>query len=284
MPTSDLIQLPTLMDIIEAIGPASVLDLGAGFGRYGFLCRELLDNRIGAAPEGGFRREPWRLKLVGVEACAEVIGPWHECIYDRVEVAEAGEFLARQSDKSFDLVLTIDLIEHLPKREGLDLCRAAMRVGQSALFCTPYLFRPQPATDYNAREQHLSGWLPEDFTALGMDYLDGMGSSLLAVATRARLELPRQVRALPLNERYIGLLRALFATYAQTAQWSEAAEASRRYLKQRPKDLDVLCLAGFVFEQLEDRAEAERLYRAALKADPQSEKAKSCLARLGQRD
>lgn len=281
MPTSDLIQLPALMEIIEELCPASILDLGAGFGRYGYLCRELLDQRYGPGPDGALRREPWRLRLVGVEVCPEVLGPWHEALYDRVEVAEAGEALRQLEDKSFDLVLAIDLIEHLSKREGLSLCREAVRVGRSALFCTPYLFRPQEAAPHNPRERHLSGWLPEDFEALGARYLTSVGISLVAVFTQAHLPLPRRPKMVPpAGERYLGLARALFATYVQTGQLAEAAEAARLYLRHRPRDVDVLCLAGWVQEQLGERAEAQRLYRSALKIDPRSEKAKGCLARL----
>jgi SAM-dependent methyltransferase len=275
-----LIQLPALMDIIEALCPSSILDLGAGFGRYAFLCRELMDSRFEQVGEE-VRREPWRLSIVGVEACPEVIGPWHDLLYDRIEVAEAGAYLAGMADHSFDLVLAIDLIEHLPKQAGLALCREAMRVGRSAVFCTPYLFRPQAASPHNPREQHLSGWMPEDFEALGARYITSVGISLVAVATGAELALPRRPeQAPPANERYLGLARALFATYTQTSQFPEAAEAAALYLRHRPRDIDVLCLAGWVQERLGDRAQAERLYRAALKVDARSEKAKGCLARL----
>jgi tetratricopeptide (TPR) repeat protein len=278
MPTSDLIQLPALMEIIEDLSPSSVLDLGAGFGRYGFLCRELLDQHY---DERG-RREPWRLRLVGVEAGPEVLGPWHEQLYDRIETGEAGEVLSRTEDKSFDLVLAIDLTEHLRKQDGLELCREAVRVGRSALFCTPYLFRPQPASPANPREQHLSGWMPEDFAALGARYITSVGISLVAVFTERDLPLPRKPKEVPpANERYLGLARALFATYVQTQQLPEAAEAARLYLRHRPRDVDVLCLAGWVQEQLNAPEEAERLYRNALKIDPRSEKARGCLARLG---
>jgi SAM-dependent methyltransferase len=283
MPTSDLLHLPALMEIIEQLAPASILDLGAGFGRYGFLCRELLDNNIAPQPDGAFGRAPWRLQIVGVEACPEVLGPWHESLYDRIEVGEATEVLKRLEDKSFDLVLAIDLVEHLPKQAGLTLCREAVRVGKSALFCTPYLFRPQEAAEHNPRERHLSGWLPEDFEALSARYITSVGISLVAVFTEATLSLPKRPEMVPpANERYLGLARALFATYAQTGQLAEAAEAATMYLRHRPRDLDVLCLAGWVQERLGQPEEAERYFRRALKVDPRSEKALGCLARLGQ--
>ncbi|MFH0809106.1 MAG: class I SAM-dependent methyltransferase [Pseudomonadota bacterium] len=284
MPTSDLVQLPALMDIIEALQPASILDLGVGFGRYGFLCRELLDDHTASDGSGGFRREPWRLRLVGVEVCPHVLGPWHQQLYDRIEVAEASAFLRATRDGEFDLVLAIDLLEHLPKRAAVDLCHQAMRVGQNSLFCTPYLFRPQEATEQNPRERHLSGWLPDDFAALGARYIFSVGISLVAVATATELPLPRQPeRVPPANGRYLGLARALFATYAQTSQWPEAAETAALYLRHRPADVDVLCLAGFVQEQLGAEAKAESFYRRAIKADPDGTKARSCLERLTRR-
>jgi hypothetical protein len=43
MPTSYYVQISTTIQIIQDINPKSVLDVGAGFGKYGVLCRKMLD-------------------------------------------------------------------------------------------------------------------------------------------------------------------------------------------------------------------------------------------------
>ncbi|MEO5617282.1 MAG: class I SAM-dependent methyltransferase, partial [Candidatus Eisenbacteria bacterium] len=40
MPTSEHWQIPRVCDVLTAEKPASVLDVGAGYGKYGLLARE----------------------------------------------------------------------------------------------------------------------------------------------------------------------------------------------------------------------------------------------------
>jgi len=278
--TSDLLQLPAVVDVIEEINPGSVLDVGCGFGRYGFLCRELLDGKMVSDGSGGFVREPWRLRIVGIEAMAQVIGPWHANIFDEVRIGEALDLLPGMDEGSFDLVLAVDVIEHMPKKAGLELIAQGRRVGRSLLVCTPYLFRPQGPSEHNPRDRHVSGWLPAEFRSLGAKYAFPLGMACIGVWTDLELNLPKEAPEPPFNDRYLDLMRALFATYANTAQFTEAARTAATYLERRPTDIDVLCLAGWVHEQLKDRDQARKLYEQALAVDPESQKAKSCMARI----
>ena len=43
MPSSHHNQVSKILDIIINLNPQSVLDVGVGFGKYGFLCREYLE-------------------------------------------------------------------------------------------------------------------------------------------------------------------------------------------------------------------------------------------------
>jgi len=42
MPSSQFSQIPEILGIVHQISPNSILDVGCGNGKYGFLCRELL--------------------------------------------------------------------------------------------------------------------------------------------------------------------------------------------------------------------------------------------------
>ena len=43
MPTSQLNQLPQIIELILFTNPEKMLDVGVGFGKYGFLSREYLE-------------------------------------------------------------------------------------------------------------------------------------------------------------------------------------------------------------------------------------------------
>lgn len=77
---------------------------------------------------------------------------------------------------SFDVVLMIDVIEHLDKRLGTELLLKAMNCAKHALYVTtPNGFLKQDPYDSNDYQQHLSGWTVQDFRKLGFETIRGGG-------------------------------------------------------------------------------------------------------------
>ena len=95
------------MDLITIIYPHSVLDVGTGFGKYGILCREYLELWDGTQQYSDFKR-----RIDGVEAFSPYITPLHNYVYDNLYVEDMRELVAKL-DYSYDLVLLIDVLEHL---------------------------------------------------------------------------------------------------------------------------------------------------------------------------
>ncbi|MCI4318998.1 MAG: class I SAM-dependent methyltransferase [Thermoplasmata archaeon] len=70
-------------------------------------------------------------------------------------------------DRSFDAVLALDVIEHLPKEDGYRLLREMERVARrKVIVFTPNGFLPQ-AGDDNPHQEHLSGWTVSDLERQG---------------------------------------------------------------------------------------------------------------------
>jgi 2-polyprenyl-3-methyl-5-hydroxy-6-metoxy-1,4-benzoquinol methylase len=69
---------------------------------------------------------------------------------------------------SFDGVLALDVIEHMPKLAGRRLIDEMNRVcrGMLLLF-TPNGFFPQQSYDGNPHQEHLAGWTTDDLERLG---------------------------------------------------------------------------------------------------------------------
>ena len=143
MPTSEYRQIPYVLDVIANERPKTVLDVGAGYGKYGFLAREFGDaERVDALdatpPRFAAYDHVWTGDLRNIDALLPPDAP------------------------RYDLALFIDVIEHLEKPEGYRLLDALVLRARKVLVTTPWGFRPQevPGMPY---ETHRSGWQPWDF-------------------------------------------------------------------------------------------------------------------------
>jgi hypothetical protein len=143
LPTSEHWQIPWIVDLIVREQPATVLDLGAGYGKYGMLTREYVS--------------PRRLDAVDIRPPAYPV-------YDHVYVGDIRNLdsLLPGDVPRYDLALFIDAIEHLDKPEAFELLDGLARRAHHLLVATPWGFRPQeiPGQPY---ETHRSGWYPWDF-------------------------------------------------------------------------------------------------------------------------
>jgi hypothetical protein len=127
---------PTILGLVSALQPDSILDIGCGGGNYGSLLRT------------------WRpdARIVGLDAWADNRNPLWEC-YDEVVIADARTY----EYPKFGLYLLVDVIEHMDMDEGKALLR---RIPGLCLVCTPRHW-PQ-AADENPYTAHRSEWSEDD--------------------------------------------------------------------------------------------------------------------------
>lgn len=143
--------------------PRSVLDLGIGFGHYGSVVRQWLDNGI----------LPWDTYLVGVEGWEGYRNPaWQ--LYNAVVVDSIEGFLGQQTG-CFDCVLLMDVIEHFEKAVGIELVERIQQVvapGGFFLIGTPAIFMEQDAVYGNEFERHRALWTAADFQQCGFQLIN----------------------------------------------------------------------------------------------------------------
>jgi hypothetical protein len=85
--------------------------------------------------------------------------------YRCMNVLEAGDHF---SPGEFGCVVALDLIEHLPREEGLRLLESMERIAsRKVIVFTPNGFVPQEAYDGNPFQRHLSGWSVEEMRSRG---------------------------------------------------------------------------------------------------------------------
>lgn len=89
--------------------------------------------------------------------------------------------LPLREDEKFDVALAVEVLEHIPKENGLDLLKELEKLATVVVVSTPRIFYHQPKYDGNELQDHLSLWRISDFKDLG--YLV-RGGSFLNIASR----------------------------------------------------------------------------------------------------
>jgi hypothetical protein len=89
-------------------------------------------------------------------------------IHHEYKLMDVMDITKEYQDKSFDVVLASDVIEHLRKEDGLRLVDMMERLARKkVIIFTPNGFLKQGAVDGNNYQIHLSGWEVEEMRALG---------------------------------------------------------------------------------------------------------------------
>lgn len=152
MPTSHLYQLGTIMELIVVTDPISILDVGTGFGKYGFLSREYL--------ELWNKREEyhdWKRRIDGIEVFKEYLTPVHDFVYDHIYFGNAINILPTLST-NYDLILLVDVLEHFDYMEGMQILKYSKKCGRNIIVSTPKDIGTQKDTFGNKFETHKFQW------------------------------------------------------------------------------------------------------------------------------
>lgn len=157
--------IPQVLDIVRAVNPRKVLDVGAGFGKYGLLIREqylsiksqrgdLLpvdDIYISAIEDNGYFLKPDRL--------------W--TIYNNVFVKPLDNEFHTALRMHYDLVLLIDVIEHWTPLEASIRIKALLEHADNVLISTP--------KEVAMYKDHFYGDSRHHITQFDKDFLPSLG-------------------------------------------------------------------------------------------------------------
>lgn len=159
MPSSAIESLPYIIEFIRKNNPKlkSVLDVGVGFGKNGYLLREYFDAR----EHKKFKPRDWKLKITGVEIFPGYLSELQKKVYTKIVIGDIFKVLPKLG--RFDIALLTDIIEHFPKDKGLELLDKLFQHTKSIVIATPLGFQRQKAAYNNPHEEHKSGWTLNDF-------------------------------------------------------------------------------------------------------------------------
>ncbi len=192
MPTSPWHHIPVFTDYLFEIKPASILDIGLGNGKLGFVARDLLDVMYAER----YLRTQWQLKLDGIEIFPDYIQDHQRAIYNEIYIGNALEILDDLG--SYDLIVLGDVLEHFERGDGwklLEKCFA--HCSRAVLVMVPLMYGwKQPAIYGNPNERHLASWLPGDLTPFSSKYailFFKAGPYGIFLMPKANFELVRRV-------------------------------------------------------------------------------------------
>lgn len=143
MGTSERWQIPHVLDVLVAEQPKTVLDVGAGWGKYGVLTREYTP----------------AVRVDGLD-----VGPPRHPGYDHFYLGDVREIdqVLPPDAPVYDLALFQEVLEHLEKADGWAVLDRLVRRARRVLVTTPVGYRPQENAEAPF-ENHRSGWFPWEF-------------------------------------------------------------------------------------------------------------------------
>jgi len=153
---------------IIKIKPNSVLDIGIGFGKYGFLCREYTDIQRGNYFE-------WKTKIDGIEGFGKYITKLQKIVYDNIYIGDAVDII--KTLDIYDLIISVDMLEHLEKEVGKQFLIDIKKHCKTAIIALPIHPSKQHGGKFKNTKfgPHRSEWTEKELSKFGkvskvMDY------------------------------------------------------------------------------------------------------------------
>ena len=162
MPTSFYYQIEAVLELILLTQPKSLLDIGIGFGKYGFLAREYLDLGDWDTHYEGKRS----LRIDGIEGFPDYVKSLQREIYDNIYLGDALALLPTL-DTRYDLALLIDVLEHFDYDNGVKLLKLVLEKSRNVIISTPIDIGHQGTVFGNELETHRFQWRPKHLTQFG---------------------------------------------------------------------------------------------------------------------
>lgn len=153
-------QIPIILHVVRQLRPTTVLDIGKGFGKYGLLLHEYCGVDYSRKPEPGVAlKEQSSIAIDAVEVNRDYDFPHNNSLYREIfwqEVMAAYEALPQ-----YDVVLMVDVIEHLSKENGVKLVEHFVNRGSVCVIASPREYFQQDLFDSHW-EHHQSFWTAAD--------------------------------------------------------------------------------------------------------------------------
>ena len=166
MPSSMHQHLAVMVGEIIKTQPKTILDIGVGFGKWGYLTREYLETHFDRVYP-----DSWQLRIDGVEAWERYIKgfKWLSTFYNRIFCGDIYDL--KDQIGNYDLIIAGDIIEHLEKEKGIEVLKQLIHKARKKFLLSIPLrdWLNNKIVDDNPYESHRSVWYAKELIAL-VDY------------------------------------------------------------------------------------------------------------------
>lgn len=151
------LNITDVLEIIRKVNPIKILDVNVGFGRWGILCRELLErDNMGKVR----RPDLWNLKIDGIEHIESTyLQSYHDIFYDNIYRQKIDTFLSSHVSL-YDLTIFSDILEYTEKQEAIKMINDAMEISR---FILVYVKLGKHDERFTPDDRHISVWSENDF-------------------------------------------------------------------------------------------------------------------------
>jgi len=166
MPTSPYAHIYTFVRYLDLIRPSSLLDIGLGNGRIGFIARDLLDVMLGER----YKKSDRQVKIDGIEVFPDYIQKHQKEIYDDIYIGDAYQVIDQLGH--YDVIVLGDVLEHFEKKRAYSFLDKCFEHADKYVI----IFIPlgekwvQPEIYGNPHEKHQSFWSQEEFEPMVCAY------------------------------------------------------------------------------------------------------------------
>lgn len=160
----------------------SVLDVGCATGRFGMIARDYMECIVNKTHP--CKRSEWKTRIEGVEVFEPYLSLVSHYVYDKIYVADAREFFKdpANEDKKWDVIVMLDVIEHLPEADARALLeRMVKHASKYVVIGGPYGRHPQDACWGNEHDAHEFDLTEDMFKGFDLEQLWHVDRSIVAV-------------------------------------------------------------------------------------------------------
>lgn len=200
MPTSHLYQLNEIVELIVITNPKSILDIGVGFGKYGFLSREYLE-----LWDGREKYSDWKRRIDGIEIFKQYLTPIHDFFYNHIYIGNAIDIVSSLKT-NYDLILLIDILEHFDYKDGINLLRECKKHGKNMIISTPNFIGSQKDSFNNPFEAHKFRWRKKHFDKFVSKFFIPNDKSLICYIGDNSLRVRKSIKKLKIESKIIKYL------------------------------------------------------------------------------
>lgn len=139
----------------------SVLDIGCGFGKWGFLARLYIQAWDPELTKEAYQNWRSNLQVDAIEIFEDYITDLQRLIYNHIYIGDMRKLIEKV--ENYDLIIMGDVLEHIPLEDGLELLKKARAKAKWVVVTMPDYFIKGKSNMGNEAEVHHHVWSDSEF-------------------------------------------------------------------------------------------------------------------------